>query len=150
MNQGLANSSKKKRSWKSISFQLVVSSVIGIVFVLYVWLIQLNYEKVLLAQNGKHDWHTATLFGLVIFTGSFSYDCAKKIIMLDPDTFSVFWKLLKEGIFSAGLMYVFFFAGAGLFKYDFPVMGIILSVFALAFEFSAISNFSKALEQAAK
>jgi hypothetical protein len=139
----------KKRPLMSSLLQVGISVFIGILFVLYVGLIQVRYED-LLATQKHHDWRTALLFGLVIFGGSFSYDCAKNVLLLAPSTFSEFWKHLREALVYTVLMYVFLFVSAFLFSNDLTASGVIAYGAALFLVFSAVQSYTSAAEKVLK
>lgn len=145
----LARVPEKKNIWLSLA-QICVSVLIGAVFVLYVLIIQKHYDGLLSTMKGEHNWKTALFFGSVIFAGSFSYDCTKKILFLDQETFKRFQCSLIWASTFIVLMYLALFASSFLIEQGSTTFGSLTYLAALGCVYNIVKYSTEAIEYGTK
>ncbi|MBU0564668.1 hypothetical protein [Pseudomonas kunmingensis] len=124
--------------------KILTAGLIFFIFSLYVWLIQNAYNE----EVPKHM--KAILFSLTILFGGLSYDCAKKIMLMEHRLFLVFINQLAEGVVYLIAMILLCILSVTATNFEYVVAGWIAFVLAIACTIPLIVGFTSAIETASR
>lgn len=124
--------------------KILTAGLIFFMFSLYVWLIQNAYNEEI------PKYMKAILFSLTILFGGFSYDCAKKIILMEHRLFLVFINQLAEGVVYLIAMILLCILSATATNFEYVAAGWIAFGLAIACTIPLIVGFTSAIETASR
>jgi hypothetical protein len=138
------NTSQKPFSFGIFLLQFIVAFLILLLLSGYVWFLQSQYDLI------KIGYARAFFHSLIIFGAEFSYDCAKKILFLDPLKFIPFAKNFGKSLLHTGVIVVLVMATAIFLTFGYTLIGQLIYVCAVAWGQFAINSIMKTIEAGSK
>jgi hypothetical protein len=138
----MTNTVQPKISFPLYAVQIATSALVLFIFSLYVWLLQLNYDKSITGYK------KALFFSLIIFGAGFSYDCAKRILFLKQEIFRKFGENLLESIVQILAISLLGAASITFTSMGFVIAGQALYVATLGWTLLVVNSLVKAIETA--
>ncbi|MFI8737244.1 hypothetical protein ACIGKM_15145 [Ectopseudomonas toyotomiensis] len=138
----MTNTVQTKISFPLYLLQIATSSLILFIFSLYVWLLQINYDKSIAGYK------KALFFSLIIFGAGFSYDYAKKILFLKQETFRKFGKNLFESAIQIIAICLLAAASITFTSMSFVILGQVFYVATLGWTLLVVNSLIRVIETA--
>lgn len=132
--------SKKKISLLVLCAQIVIASLILLLFSTYLWGVQLKYDSSIVG------YERALFYTLLVFGAGFSYDSAKKILFLDQFTFILFAKRFLHSIFDIFVIICLCILTAIFLDIGYTLVGQLLYIGALGWVWFAINSITGAID----